>query len=1427
VGASNSGELSWRVFVSYTSELRDFPHGGSYVAAVKQAISSCGHVAVDMSAFPAADLSAAELCRESVRSCAVYVGLLGTRYGSPVRECPQISYTELEYDTATQAGLPRLAFLLDRDAAQTGIPAAQLIDLEFGARQEEFRRRVQAGAVTQSFTDPGSLGQLVERSLRELERRRQPPVVPGEISRERVKRQIPAGAARPLPVHFERREDLLSKAKAALLRQASTGAARMVGLVGMGGAGKSVLARDLARDKQVQLAFHDGIVWLDFGPNANVAGRQADLAEAFGDYRAAVDWRQRLKRLNDLLAGASCLVILDDVWERRHLEYFDLSEPRSALLVTARDSAVLDYTAEIQRVTKLPAQTARRLLAAWAGVESGALPAPALEVAEQCDGLPLALAIAGAMARRHNWRHISERIRAANLDSLKINLPDYREYEDLFRVLDASVSCLPENYHDGYLALAIFEGRGDVPVEVAFRLWRSVGLSCLDAEDLLIELDGASLLQRNETAGTFTLHALQYVYARHQLGVERLRALHELMADGILVEWGELDHGLPGLLASRLEGAAERYGVLNLAAHLEAAGRDDDIHRLLALDSPAVTGQPDQVRNAWFTAHEHIGETVAYSADVRLAWNLAKASADGAFGAAELVAGIGLEIRYALIAASIASITSRIPARLIASLVADGYWTAGQGLKHARLLPAGEAKSEALVDLLAYVNTVQRADVGPSELAAEIAAEVSAAARVVDDPGARASIVTALAALVPVPDRGAAVSEAWAAVSAIPQEYPRANGLARLAAAVRLPKALRDEALRLADKSGDPRSEAVIRTALAPQFPAGERPEIVSGALAAIDAIPGPAARFAALVALLPCVIADERAAVASRAIEAAAAVPAGGARASAFIALAGALPKADRDPALNRAREEIDTITAPEEKAAALIALVPMTSSPVGAEKDALPAIEMIGAPEQEAAALTALISKVAPARRQKLVWRALDPVRLIDDPQARAHHLIALVAMDSQSSELQEEAAAAIGGISQSAARAAAYTDLAGHLLPGPRRSDMLGRALAAASAIDDAGPRATGLAAMIPRLPGWDNPAAELDGRRTAAQALSDARAALWSLSLPITAAALAPALPEADRRSVLSEATVAAYQVRDPGDRATVLTALIPRLAEPGRSQAISRACAAAREIRDPDLRQAALSGVQSAAPEALRQQAEGVTRAVETVLTRLATLNTTLAACGRAIEDHPATLPAILADPALVASAGALLPPDTPEQQRTAISRCAQQVTEAIGDLGSRAAALLIMAAVSFGRAAGVSGGPAASRAIARAWLTAGGLDARLPELPGALDDEVRAAVRAIRDANSWAARTPPESASIPPRARAGQPPPSSQTQHAPAGFPPWQSHWRALIDSAAARGRAALIADLSAMGSTIAQVGGSAAIQETTEALLDVGCWWP
>jgi hypothetical protein len=151
------------VFLSHTSELAEFPAGRSFVAAAAGAVTRAGDAVADMAYFTARDGKPADYCREAVCGCGVYVGLIGLRYGSPVRDRPEVSYTELEFDTATEAGLDLLVFVLDEDAA-LGIPVSRVFDQEPDRqeRQRAFRARLRETGLTKAtVTSPDQLELLL------------------------------------------------------------------------------------------------------------------------------------------------------------------------------------------------------------------------------------------------------------------------------------------------------------------------------------------------------------------------------------------------------------------------------------------------------------------------------------------------------------------------------------------------------------------------------------------------------------------------------------------------------------------------------------------------------------------------------------------------------------------------------------------------------------------------------------------------------------------------------------------------------------------------------------------------------------------------------------------------------------------------------------------------------------------------------------------------------------------------------------------------------------------------------------------------------------------------------------------------------------------------------------------------------------------
>ncbi len=347
-----------------------------------------------------------------------------------------------------------------------------------------------------------------------------------------------------LPAHFLSRSEGLPKLRDALRADLDSpvvigGAAAKVGLHGMGGIGKSVLANALVRDRMVREAFPDGIVWVGLGSLPNLADRMRDVHRALGGDGAFVTEHQGNALLKELLADKAVLLVLDDAWRRGDVDAFDVLGPRCRALITTRDVGLATSLSGTQYVVELLTEVeALRLLAVAAGVETDALPPESHEVLAECGKLPLAVALAGGMVEAGTpWADVRDALREHELEFLEDPHAQNEQHVNLWRTIEVSVQALSEEARQRLAELAVFPEDEPVPVAAIGTLWAHTGsLAARHARKLLVDLKQRSLVQLVADSGTasasvghVSLHDLIHDYcmrlARQQFGDEA--ALHE------------------------------------------------------------------------------------------------------------------------------------------------------------------------------------------------------------------------------------------------------------------------------------------------------------------------------------------------------------------------------------------------------------------------------------------------------------------------------------------------------------------------------------------------------------------------------------------------------------------------------------------------------------------------------------------------------------------------------------------------------------------------------------------------------------------------------------------------------------------------------------------------------------------------------------
>ena len=390
----------------------------------------------------------------------------------------------------------------------------------------------------------------------------------------------PAGklvAVPDLPPHFVAQPDRIDALRDMLLADLTkpvvvSGAAGRVGLQGMGGIGKSVLASALAHHPEVRRAFPDGVYWVTLGQQPRIEELQQSLLKAMGDDGIFAGVEAGKQKLREALTGRAALLVLDNAWQRPHAEAFNVVSGRCRLLLTTRDAGLVTALAvnENHYQVQLPTMAEAEALLARSADSKGPLPPDARAVIEQCGRLPLAVALCGGMARRGvPWADMLTMLQRHKLENIADRHPLEEQHANIWRAIDVSVGVLSEVERERFTELAVFALDTGAPEAAVLALWEhTAGMEDFEVRILLGEFAECSLIERDEKDGRIRLHDLVHNFATAM--AEKLfgsnAALHQRLLDAY---WKRCTDGWP-------TGPNDGYFFENLCDHLIAAEKVDE-----------------------------------------------------------------------------------------------------------------------------------------------------------------------------------------------------------------------------------------------------------------------------------------------------------------------------------------------------------------------------------------------------------------------------------------------------------------------------------------------------------------------------------------------------------------------------------------------------------------------------------------------------------------------------------------------------------------------------------------------------------------------------------------------------------------------------------------------------------------------------------
>lgn len=494
----------------------------------------------------------------------------------------------------------------------------------------------------------------------------------------------------PFPPNYVERIEVLASARAALLSDVSSAEItsqvkpRLSFLHGMGGIGKTSIARALCDDPAVQAAFPDGILWVTLGKAPELIPKIREWVSVVGgtisENAPTVDSLKNT--LTKLLKDRTCLLIVDDVWRVSHAEAFLGGGMRCRYLLTTRKAEIATkLNASVLPTPLMTEAEAVALLEMWAkGCLAQTDPALNKHIVKQLEYLPLAIKLAGAQLQRIPLDKWFQTFDVRTLKFLEVEHP----HDSLELTFELSLEELDEQSRQLYTALAIFKEDSPTPQVGIERLWQ--GLGNLDAQatrDLLDNLASRALLDLIPYPSTFfravQLHDLLHDLVSSALGDKRIAA-HRALLDA----YKSTQQGI-GWHTAQDDG----YLYDHLAYHFQAAGAVDELKGLFA-DQNWMKMRVPQGRYTYD----------GYLDDLSLALKCAEAETRQQIEIDQEPEAFADCMRFVLIRTSINSIAGNFEPQLVARAVEIGLWPAHRALSVAARIPDAVKKTQMYLELL-------------------------------------------------------------------------------------------------------------------------------------------------------------------------------------------------------------------------------------------------------------------------------------------------------------------------------------------------------------------------------------------------------------------------------------------------------------------------------------------------------------------------------------------------------------------------------------------------------------------------------------------------------------------------------------------------------------------------------------------------------